>query len=192
MSQKGLTVIYLPGLGTKYDGARKLALGLWPKKRFEVEFIPMKWTERDGTYQEKRDRVLASIDAAAKNGEVVLVGESAGAAMAIACFVLRPNLKLITLCGKIGGAKSTGQNYYEIVPSFSKLLPEADKAKVNLTPEQKDRTITIRALKDTLIAESETVIEGVRQVIVPWVGHITTIFLTLTFFRNVILKNIAR
>ncbi len=187
MSQKSLTTIYLPGLGRKNDGFRQFALGLWPRK-YNAQFLPMNWTDKNETYQQKKQRVLDAISAA--EGQVILIGESAGAAIGIVVASENPDIKLVTLCGKIGGAASTGQEYYDRVPTFRELLPAADRARDGLDDESKKRIVTVRAFKDIFLSLRDTTIPGVKQIVLPSIGHLPTIIIAITNFRYGIFKAI--
>src|SRR5665648_522378 len=93
-------IIYISGLGNRYDGLLLFLLFFWHVFGVKTEFVAMKWY--GGTsYQEKFDRVIATIERAeAKGYTVLLIGESAGASMAMNVFAQRDSLhRLVSLCG---------------------------------------------------------------------------------------------
>lgn len=147
----------------------------------------MKWTHRTESVDAKLGRILDAIDAA-NHDDIVLVGESAGAAIALVAQNLRPHVGLVTLCGKIGGARTTSPEYFARVPSFADVLPRADYIRERLTDAQRRRIVTVRALVDTSIPQRETTLPGVRQCIVPLVGHLLVILAALTVLRPIVLR----
>ena len=175
------TVIYLPGLGGKYDRFRIWALKLWRRRNRNVVFLPMDWTSPHESFLEKKSRVIGVVSDS--EGQVVIIGESAGAAMGLLIAREIPHVKFIAFCGKIGGAKSTGSFYYERVPAFADMLPLADTVRSNLTVHEKSRMITVRAYKDMFLSLRDTTIPGVRQIVLPSIGHLTTIVLGITILR---------
>lgn len=179
MSQKSLTVIYLPGLGGRYDRQRQLALRFWPK-RYNARLLPMHWTSEE-SYQDKKARVHAAVEQA--RGQVILIGESAGAAIGLVVASENPRVKFIAYCGKIGGAASTGEEYYERVPAFRELLPQADDVRHAMGESLQSRVVTVRAYKDLFLSERDTSIPGVRDIVLPSIGHLPTIIVGLTLMR---------
>lgn len=188
MPQKSVTVIYLPGLGGEYDAVRRFALKFWPRRHWDVHFLSMDWTDHAESYEQKKARVHEAISKV--GGQVVLIGESAGAAMGLVVAYENKSIKLVTLCGKIGGAKSTGQRYYDRVPAFAELLPYADSIRLNLPNAMKTRIITVRAYNDKFLSLRDTTLPGVKQIVLPSIGHLTTIILGITIFRYGILRAI--
>lgn len=175
-----ITVFYLPGLGGKYDNLRSSALKLWPRQ-YNATLLPMNWNDPNESYAQKKARVEDAI--ARATGQVVLVGESAGASMAFIVASQHPAVKFVGYCGKIGGAASTGDYYYERVPAFADMLPRADTLREQLSDIDKRRMITVRAYKDIFLSLRDNTIDGVRQITLPSFGHLTTIILGITIFR---------
>ena len=184
------TVIYLPGLGGKYDRFRMWALKLWKRRDRNVVFLPMDWTSPYESFIEKKSRVIRAVSDS--EGQVVIIGESAGAAMGLLIAHEMPHVKFIAFCGKIGGAKSTGSFYYERVPAFADMLPLADTVRTNLRADEKLGMITVRAYKDLFLSVRDTTIPGVRQIVLPSVGHLTTIVLGITILRFGLLRAIRQ
>ncbi len=175
------TVFYIPGLGGRYDMLRELALKLWNRTNRRVVFVSMNWTDKTETFQQKKERLHSMIMKA--EGQVIVIGESAGAAMGLIITREDPAVKYIAFCGKIGGAASTGDFYYKTVPAFREMLPLADAIRGNLTADEKSRMITVRAYKDIFLSKRDNTIPGVKDITLPSLGHITTIFLGITILR---------
>lgn len=184
-----ITVLYLPGLGGNYDPARKFIIRLWPNK-YNARLLPLDWTDKNESYEQKKARLHKAISNA--EGQVVLVGESAGASMGLVLAYENPELKFIGFCGKIGGAKSTGDFYFRTVPAFAKMLPQADGIRNRLTDEEKSRMAVVRAYKDIFLSVRDNTIPGVRQIVLPSIGHLTTIFLGITILRYGLFRAIKK
>lgn len=179
-----IATLYLPGLGGRYDGLRKAAISWWPRK-YNAKVIPMNWTG-DETYEQKKRRVEALVGEC--EGQVIIIGESAGAAMGLILAHENPQVSYIGFCGKIGGASSTGEYYFDKIPAFREMLPEADRIRSILSTEAKDRMITVRAYKDIYLSLRDNTLPDVRQIVLPSIGHLTTIILGITLLRYGLLR----
>ncbi len=184
-----ITVLYLPGLGGNYDSARKFIVSLWPRK-YNARLLPLNWTDKNESFEQKKARLHKAISNA--EGQVVLVGESAGASMGLILAHENPDLKFIGFCGKIGGAKSTGDFYFRTVPAFATMLPQADGLRDVLTDDEKSRMMVVRAYKDIFLSLRDNTIPGARQIVLPSLGHLTTIFLGITILRYGIFRAVKQ
>lgn len=180
MSQKSVTVLYLPGLGGNYDPMRKRIIGLWPKK-YNARVLLLDWTDKSESFEQKKARIHDEVSQS--QGTVILIGESAGAAMGIIIAHENPAVRFIGFCGKIGGEQSTGDFYFKTVPAFREMLPIADDIRDTLTTEEKSRMVTVRAYKDIFLSHRDNTLPGVKDIVLPSLGHITTIFLGITVLR---------
>lgn len=180
MSQKSVTVLYLPGLGGNYDPMRQRIVRFWPKK-YNARVLLLDWTDKSESFEQKKARIHDEVSRAEE--KVILIGESAGAAMGIIIAHENPEVGFIGFCGKIGGEKSTGDFYFKTVPAFREMLPIADDIRDSLTSEEKSRMVTVRAYKDIFLSRRDNTLPGVRDIVLPSLGHITTIFLGITILR---------
>ena len=180
------TVIYMPGLGGTYDGLRAFAVKLWNRPHRKAIFLPLNWTDKNETFEQKKARVQGVISKA--EGQVILIGESAGATMGLIIAHENPTIKYIAYCGKIGGAASTGDYYFKRIPAFREMLPLADKIRSELGVEEKSRMRVVRAYKDIFLSLRDNTIPGVKEIILPSFGHLTTIVLGITVLQYGILR----
>lgn len=187
MPQKSIAVLYLPGLGGEYDALRARAISWWPK-RYNAVMVPMNWTDKYETLAQKIIRIQQAITQA--EGQVILVGESAGAAIGLVVAHENPNVKFVAYCGKIGGAATTGERYYERVPVFRELLPLADAIREKLSDSEKKRMRVVRAYNDRFLSLRDNTIPGVAETILPSIGHLTSIVLGITVLRYALLRAI--
>lgn len=174
------SVLYIPGLGDHYDSGRSFTLKFWRTYGFKVKLLPVKWYG-GGTYEEK----LALVIKAAKHAEaqgftVSLIGESAGASLAINAAAQLPSLHKLILVAGVNSAKLPISPYIQRrSPSFTASSKAITASLANIPPS---KIHTIRALLDGAVSPRFNDIPGARRHIMWSVGHIPTIFLCLTLF----------
>lgn len=182
-------LIYIPGLGDRYDGLRRMALSTWRLWGMSPELVPMQWYGGD-SYQVCFNAILAAIKRAeAKGYKVTLVGESAGASIAINVAASQPNLHgLITLCGVTHPHATVSPLIRKKSPAFNESLSylETSLPKLNLAT-----THCIRALFDFVVVRKYSLIEGAHHHAVWGVGHLLVISLCLSLYSGYIVR-IAR
>lgn len=180
-------IIYIPGLGDGYDNIRIRALKTWPfLYKISTELVPMNWSSEPGL-QPKLQRVEAAIRRAEVDGKkVVLIGESAGAAVALKAYAGGADLhKLITVCGVANPKIPIGESFARRAPALPKAVE--DLQRTNLS---KNTTIlhSYRAAYDEVISSSNTVTPGASVHTLWSLGHLITIALCLTLFSPLIVQ----
>lgn len=172
-------VIYIPGLGDQYGHLRKLALKTW--RLWGVTAIHQTITWYDGAGMESK---LAKISAAIKqvptDGHVVLVGESAGATLALHAATRDSRvLRVITLCG-------VARPDTPIAPSLRKKAPALAEATDTLPISFKTDVHSVRAAVDPVVNKRYSSTEDATRHVIWSVGHLTTITLCLTVLAPII------
>ena len=76
------SIVYIPGLGSRYNSVRMFALKFWAVYGVSTTLIPLDWYDGD-TIEGKLSKVQDAINQAGKRSRVVVVGESAGATLAL-------------------------------------------------------------------------------------------------------------
>lgn len=126
-------VIYVPGLGDSFDSARRTALWLWKLWGVQVTLVPMRWNTSE-TYEDKYLRLIGEIK---KHNHVIIIGESAGAAMALRATNEMNSVKhCITLCGVCRPTAHIGDGYSNRAPALrqaTKNIPHEHKKAKNIT-----------------------------------------------------------
>mgnify|MGYP003335341617 CR=1 FL=1 len=160
-----LHIIYIPGLGDGYDPLRRLALFFWRRSFIAVTLVPMRWHDRDETYEEKTARVDKAIRKY-DDRTVILVGESAGGAVAVACFHrFRAHIhQLVTVCGMNQGVGNVSPRLYRKNRAFRDAMLASDDAIPLLTATDKADVLTIYSSRDGVIGERDTLIAGTSSV----------------------------
>lgn len=182
------TIIYIPGLGDKYDDYRRKALKLWPLFGVNAVLVPMNWYS-GGAYDERFERASKVIIDAVDRGHVVsLVGESAGGSMAINLFASHPVVaSVITIAGVNRASTPVAQRTLRRGPAFAVSRQRVDESLRSINSERKRQIYTLSALLDSVVRARNSHIEGARNYRVWSVGHLFTITLCLTFFAGYVI-----
>ena len=75
-------VLYIPGLGDKYDGFRSFGMKIWQLFGINAQLVPIKWYDKE-TLDSKLKRIEKAINEIDNKYNITLVGESAGASIAL-------------------------------------------------------------------------------------------------------------
>lgn len=167
--------IYVPGLGDGFDPLRRLALLRW-RIGTKVTFVPMTWDDHNRTYEQSYERIVQAIDAA-DGDEIVLVGESAGGAMALLAFSRQLDRvsRVVTICGYNHGAESVHPHHKRAHPAFYQLMPIVDGIVVKLPASARERITTIFSTRDHIVTPQHSRIQGASEKVLHSPGHLTTI-----------------
>lgn len=183
-------VIYIPGLGDRYDVFRKLGLTLWRRPGVAVTLVPMRWLDPQETYEDKVTRIGEAISKY-DDRRVVLVGESAGGAVAIACYRrFREQIaRVVTVCGMNQGAGAVNPVLYRKNRAFRDAMVASDSALPALTAKDKTNMLTIYSSNDGVIGKKDTLLEGVRSIDVNVPLHMLAIGYVLLVRNDLVIKN---
>lgn len=184
-------VIYIPGLGDHYDRARLQALRLWRLSGVSVELLPMRWYAGN-SYQSKRERVIAAVKRAQDAGYTVsLVGESAGASMALNVAAQIDSLHSVVLLAGIASSSTPISPYIKArSPAFAASVAALPTSLATIDPSN---VHIIQALWDPTVPARYNQIGGATVHTIWSFGHIPTIVLCITllspFITQLIKKN---
>lgn len=172
-------IIYIPGLGDHFDSWRQWALRRWNSDDIRVSFVPMKWHAGDDeSYSEKFERIATvAREAHARNERVVVMGESAGGAMALYAFSQAGDVidRVVTLCGYNHGAPQLSPRYQSTQPAFFQLMPKVDQIVENLSEPQRQQITTFYSTHDHVVRPYRTLIDGTKVVERKTPGHLFSI-----------------
>lgn len=177
-------VIYLPGLGDKYDSLRSKALKWWPRFHdVSAELVPMNWST-EVELQPKIQRVESAIRRAKVDSkEVVVIGESAGAAIALISDSSEVK-KVLTICGVANGAIQIGDGYAKRAAA---LRPAVDELRKREVADRLPKNIhSFRAVFDEVVYKKHSVAQGATEHVLWIVGHMITIFMALTLLSSIL------
>lgn len=186
-------IIYIPGLGDHYDGVRHFFLRFWKIYGVQTQLVPMQWYDGE-SYQTKYDKITAAVtDAKEKGYTVSLVGESAGASIAMNAFARNESLhRLISLCGVNSFHASVSPRILAKSPAFKESLWHLTASQEKAVSQRRKDIISIAALSDSTVSVSKNRINGVKNMRVFSVGHITSILLCLSLFSFILVREIKR
>lgn len=186
-------IIYIPGLGDHYDGVRRFFLRFWKIYGVQAQLVPMQWYDGE-SYQTKYNSVTVAIVVAKEQGYTVsLVGESAGASMAMNVFAHNESLhRFISLCGVNSFHASVSPRILARSPAFKESLTNLAASQRQALREQSERITSITALSDSVVSPAKNKIEGVRHKRIFSIGHLPSILLGLSLLSFTIIGEIKR
>jgi len=176
-------ILYISGLGDRYDVVRRSALWFWKLYGVNARLISTSWSNQE-SYEEKLKRITDTIDAIdTANTCIVLIGESAGGGMALNAFASRKEkiYKTITICGKNNGPELVAPHYYRDNPAFKTSMDSLERSVASLSKSDRKRVISVYPLYDGVVPIKETFIPDCQKVRLFTFGHLGTIFFALTF-----------
>lgn len=185
---KQLHIVYLPGLGDRYDPVRRACLRAWRWYGMRVTMVPMQWRS-DESYEVKRarvDEVLGELD-----GErVVLMGESAGGSMALSMYAARVDklAGVMTLCGKNTRSDNVSSTLYARNPAFRESMLAVEAVARDLTKAARARFVSIVPWHDGTVPVVQTLLPGCQKLTLPAVGHLFSILLMLTIYGPLVAR----
>lgn len=146
----------------------------------------MRWNSAE-SYDKKCARIIVSIDKAADK-RIVVIGESAGASMALAVYAKRPNdlYKVMTICGKNNNPESVSPALYAQHVAFREAMQAAERAVTKLTSNERRQFVSFYPIYDEIIPFKEATIPDCKVMRLMSAGHFLTIFLALTLFSGYI------
>lgn len=182
------TIFYIPGLGDNYDVYRQKALRLWSFFGVNAELLPMNWYA-GGTYDDRFQYASQVITTAIASGNrVALVGESAGASMAINLFAANPSIaKIITVAGVNAAATPVAPRTLRRGPAFAESRQRISESLDGISPDRRRHIYTLSAWLDTVVRSNYSQISGAAHNYRVWsVGHLFTIAMCLTVLAGYI------
>lgn len=173
-------VLYIPGLGDHYDNGRSFLLKGWGLWGVDVKLLPVKWYD-GGSYEQKLKLLKDAIQTAEDERYAVsLIGESAGASLALNAAADMPSIRRIILIAGVNSSRlPISPHLKKRSPSFAESAHRLDDS---LSRISAGKIHTIRALIDSVVSPRYNAIPGAASHTFLSVGHITTIALCLSVF----------
>lgn len=165
-------VIYIPGIGDSYDSFRRFMLRFWNLWGVSVEYVPIGWY-KGGDFEEKMGYIDSAIGGV-EGKRIVLIGESAGATLALHASLRHTNIhQVITLCG-------VAQPGTPVSQYLRRRAPALDTA-VNTLPQKFAVDVhSVRGLIDTTVGKKWSKTNGATIHTIWMIGHRMTIITCLT------------
>ena len=170
------TILYVSGLGDRYDTLRRFCLGGWRLWGVSAKLVPMTWHDGEG-FEQKYDRITDAINSIKDNSRIVVIGESAGATIALQVASHSKISRVITLCG-------VAQPTTPISPHFNKRAPALMPA-TRAVPNTNDYDVhSVRAAIDGVVGKKYSTATGATRHTIWSTGHLLTILLCLTLLSS--------
>lgn len=172
--------IYIPGFNDRFDFLRRLALLRWRTNTSSATLVAMRWSNKTETYEQKHARVTRVINRTKKD-KVILVGESAGGAMALLVFAHNLDRvdEVITICGYNHGSTSIHAKYRRDRLAFYDTVQEAERVFETLPANFHRRIMTIYSTADRVVRPAYSRIDGAREQRLHTKGHLRSIIRVL-------------
>jgi pimeloyl-ACP methyl ester carboxylesterase len=176
-------ILYIPGLGDGYDSFRQRALRFWALYSVNARLVPMNWYGIE-TYDDQFQRSSDIILSLAKNGaRISLVGESAGASMAINLFAAHPEItSLVTIAGVNQATTPVAPRTLRKGPSFEESRRRVGDSLVMLSQARRRNIHTVSALFDSVVMARYSRMNGANNHRILAIGHFMTIAICLTVY----------
>lgn len=189
-TQSKYHIIYIPGVGDFYGPARKLFLRTWISRHRTVECVDVDW-EGEPQLAPKIKRIESAIAAAEKRGdEIVVIGESAGAVLALLVYARQLHLRhIVTLCGIANAGVPTGPHMLKRASALPRAIDALKKAQL---PRKSGVLHSYRARYDPIIAKEFSIAKTAEEHVVPCFGHMPTIAFCLSVYWRVILRRVLK
>lgn len=175
-------VIYVPGLGDDKTYGQDSAVRGWEKYGLSGHYFPIGWADGE-SFEPKLKRLLDKIDGLLHDGYLVsLVGVSAGASAVLNAYAQRPSVHgVVLISGKVQRTHLIGGQIFSANPAFKGSAYMLKDSLKSLTPNRISRIMSIHPLRDGRVPVKDTLIPGSVEKTVPVIGHLFSIFYTVTF-----------
>lgn len=170
--------IYIPGLGKNLDILRKVALFTWKFRRgVSVDLVSIDWEDTSESLADKQAQVAGFIDRVGNETQVVLVGESAGGAIAITVASKYKDRidKVVTICGKNRRPEAIHPVTADRYPVLVRAVEAAESVLRNENGLSKKQLYVIYSTGDKTIDPKDTRISGAEELAVNVRGHFMSI-----------------
>lgn len=165
---------------------------MWRNRNTSVTLVPMRWSDRNESFEEKLARIKKVIDE--EPTPAILVGESAGGAMVLSALGTFGHVvhSVITICGMNQGAQNVNPALYRKNVAFKSAMERADVAVAALDTAGKAKLSVVYSSLDFTVRPKDTTIQGVSSYDLRIVGHLPTIFSVLYWHHRKIMRMFVR
>ena len=171
-------IIYIPGLGGRYNKYRRIALKSWALYGVTAELVPIDWYDTQDFDQKMK--LVNQVIASHGQHRVVVIGESAGATLALQA-AKNPHVhRVITLCG-------VAQSTMPVAPHLQRDAPALLQATRSIPDTKQYDVHSVRAFRDQVVNEKYTIATGAHSYIIWLMGHLLTIVACMTILTPVML-----
>ena len=190
-------VIILPGLS---DATRNIerVTSWWKYMGLTPHVLPVGWYDGVPDFQPKLDKILALADQLAQEGQVSIVGTSAGGSAAFNAFLERPGIirKAVNVCGRLRAGQHNWRSLEKMSAtseSFKHSVLQFESREPTIPQSIKTRMMTVSPLfGDELVPADTSGLKGAYNIRIPTVEHVFSIAMSLTFFVHPLINFLRR
>ena len=171
-------LIIIPGIGDDHPVYHK-GVRMFSMFGYAPQVHIFGWNSADpSSYDARLQQLNSFVDTL--EGEIYLIGVSAGGSVAANCLATMPNkvTKVATLCSPLAAFSS------RVNPLLAVSIEETERHLAEMPAETKNRILSLHALYDPIVATHLSKPLGVKSVTLPTILHGATIFLGLTIFST--------
>lgn len=179
------TIIIVPGIPAFSTFFKILSLWLH-LLGFTPIVVDLHWTDNSKNFQQKLQPLLTLIDKLSKNGNVSLIGVSAGGSAVLNAFSQRKNSikSVVSICSRLGKINNRLNANMKKYTSFKESIELLEKNKEFISPIERRKILTIRGIFDERMPSSIAILDGANQSTTFMIFHAPIIFFTLSFLSN--------
>lgn len=180
-------LIIVPGIPA-WTPICKLLTHHWKLFGFTVYVVDIHWITQPNDFQSKLQKLVKLVDAYLQQGEVSLLGISAGGSAVLNTFYERRNKihKVITICGRCRKDKGRLSSGMKRSNAFKQSIELFEQVEKKLSNDDKKKLLTVNGYYD--IPKTMTIIPNTRYLTLPVGFHAPIIVLALTFFSIPLVK----
>lgn len=148
----------------------------------------MNWLDPSETFDEKLNRILDAIRSREQQS-IILVGESAGASMALAALARHGEMivGVITSCGKNRGVATVRESIFRKHKAFKHSLTESQEAIDSFSTDELNKILVVYSSLDRTVRPADTLIQGTKSIDLKTPGHLKPILYMLFIkYRNIL------
>ncbi|MCL5090634.1 MAG: hypothetical protein M1514_01345 [Patescibacteria group bacterium] len=185
--------IIVPGLGNENKG-HELLVKWWKLWNIKTYICGLNWKIEENGFTEKLKKITDLIDKLyAPNKKISLIGTSAGGSAVLNAFIARKNKvhRIVNVCGRLRSGDALFYTFEKAAsksPSFKESVLKFEKTETKLTNQDKEKIMTIKPIWDEIVPASTVKIKGAKNILVPSIGHVLSISLSLSLFAYPIIE----
>lgn len=170
-------VIYVPGIGDHRTYGQNIAIQLWRLFGLRPIYMPLGWNKDEG-FNKKQARLMDRIASLKSKGHSVsVVGVSAGASAVLNVFALSDDISgVVCISGKINNPGTVWKRVLAANPDFKESLNRVSNSLALLTPEKREKIMSIHPWRDMSVPIKDTIVDGAKEKTLPGWSHGSGIF----------------
>lgn len=186
-------IIIIPGLSDKTEKL-KWVTRWWRKENLYPYLYPFGWQDNSTNFETKFNKLVQLIDKLSKQGDVSILGISAGGSAAFNALLKRSKIikRAVNVCGRLRAGKHKWRSLDKMASksrSFKESVLYFQKQETKTPPLLKSRLMTVTPMfGDELVPADTSSLPGAYNIKMPTGEHLLSITMALTLFIKPIIK----